>query len=782
MTQSVTELGLPTPKERRRLREAADLTHDEVAAAVGVTSNTVRSWETGRTHPRGRKREAYAKLLARLAADQAPQPGRSAPAAADQPRPDWTVGTIPGADSDPHPNRPDTGHHRADGPAAAGQHGADGPITAGQHQADGPVAGQHRADAAGPAPAAGARLGSGAVAPTRPSWANSTVTDAPAAPKPGNPGAETPERATARTAAAPDASSAAAAASRATSTDTAPASAARTASGFTCADTEQAAADACSTGTDRASAADPATGSVPTSADGPSAVTTPPPASAAGAPADQDGASTDADLAADAAGSHFGLRMRGLTRPVAAQTRPKAAVKRAAKPPVGVPRHETKATVKTGAGGGGGSSAGAGLNALRPGGPVTPGPETDSSPGPGPDADTDTARDTGPGTAPGTGTGMGTAQGTGTAMGTGTGTAPAPGNGTAPATALATGTGTGTAPATGTALATGTATGTGTGTAPATAPGTGTGPAPGTGPTPGTAPVGGGHGGGVPGPGPRTAPQDTTSPVSAFDALYNRTAPALTRQAYLLTGRRALAHEAVERAFQQAWERWPEVATDPDPVGWVRAAAYEYALSPWHQLRRGHRHADKQDKPPADPADRVLMDAMLALPPAHRRTVLLYDGVGLDLPDTAAETEASTPTAGNRLVNAHADLADQIPELADTEPGKQSALLRERLGSLTPAVRLEPRAAAVVRVAGEHRTRRWTRAVVGVTALIAAATAYTVVTAPTEYEPPRAPGASVSGVPPHSGPQQLSDQGRQLHDKLLSDPSAGTARIAPSLE
>lgn len=67
MTQSVTELSLPTPKERRRLREAAELTHEEVAAAVGVTATTVRSWETGRTHPRGRKREAYVKLLTRLA-------------------------------------------------------------------------------------------------------------------------------------------------------------------------------------------------------------------------------------------------------------------------------------------------------------------------------------------------------------------------------------------------------------------------------------------------------------------------------------------------------------------------------------------------------------------------------------------------------------------------------------------------------------------------------------------------------------------------------------------
>ncbi|MEJ8642818.1 helix-turn-helix transcriptional regulator [Streptomyces sp. MS1.HAVA.3] len=66
MTRSVE--GLPAPNERRRLREAAELTHDEVAAAVGVTANTVRSWESGRTAPRGRKREAYTKFLAGLPA------------------------------------------------------------------------------------------------------------------------------------------------------------------------------------------------------------------------------------------------------------------------------------------------------------------------------------------------------------------------------------------------------------------------------------------------------------------------------------------------------------------------------------------------------------------------------------------------------------------------------------------------------------------------------------------------------------------------------------------
>ncbi|MBT1188731.1 DNA-directed RNA polymerase sigma-70 factor, partial [Streptomyces sp. CJ_13] len=274
-------------------------------------------------------------------------------------------------------------------------------------------------------------------------------------------------------------------------------------------------------------------------------------------------------------------------------------------------------------------------------------------------------------------------------------------------------------------------------------------------------------------------PPAPLTPADVFDALYDRAAPALLRQAYLLTGRRALAMESVERAFHLAWNRWPALIADPDPVGWVRSAAYEYALSPWHQFRRAHRHPDK---PPADPADRILLDAMLQLSPMHRRTVLLYDGIGLDLPDTAAETEATTPTAGNRLLRAHAELAARIPELAAVPPEKQSAVLRHRLGALRPSVPLEPRPAVAVRGSGEHRTRLWGRAVLGLTAMIAVATSYTLSTAPTHYIPPLAPGASVSGVPPLSGPQHLTQRSKELHDKLRNDPEAGPARLAPKAE
>ncbi|MFJ7776691.1 helix-turn-helix domain-containing protein [Streptomyces yangpuensis] len=304
---------------------------------------------------------------------------------------------------------------------------------------------------------------------------------------------------------------------------------------------------------------------------------------------------------------------------------------------------------------------------------------------------------------------------------------------------------------------------------PGGTPGTGT-------PDTGGPDTGGGAGAAA---GARPAARPSVGPAAAFDALYDRAAPALARQAYLLTGRRALALEAVDRAFTRAWDQWPDVATDPDPVGWVRAIAYEYALSPWHRFRRAHR---RPDRPPADPADRILLDALLALPRIHRRVVLLYDGVGLDLPDTAAETEATTPAAGNRILHAHADLAARIPELADVPAEKQSAALRERLGALRPPFPLDPRPAAAVRGGGERRVRQWNRATLGLTAMITAATAYTAATAPTQYDPPLAPGESVSGVPPLSGPQQLTERSRQLHDKLRADPEAGPARIAPRID
>ncbi|MER6569121.1 sigma factor-like helix-turn-helix DNA-binding protein [Streptomyces sp. NPDC001093] len=271
-------------------------------------------------------------------------------------------------------------------------------------------------------------------------------------------------------------------------------------------------------------------------------------------------------------------------------------------------------------------------------------------------------------------------------------------------------------------------------------------------------------------PAPLAAAADPLTPAQAFDALYAFCAPALVRQAYLLTGRRELAREAVERAFQLAWQRWPEVARDRDPGGWVRAAAHDCALSPWHRFRPRYRDPEP---PPTDPADRALLHALLELPPVYRRTLVLYDGVGLDLPETAAETEASTPAAANRLTHAREALAAGLPELADP------AELHRRLLVLASAERLPAAGPEPVRRESERRNVFWTRAAIAFTVAIIGATTLTVRSAPTHYEAPLAPAQAVQGVPPVGAMGPLSRKEQALRAKLQSAAAKGPQRLGP---
>ncbi|WP_328537129.1 transcriptional regulator [Streptomyces sp. NBC_00344] len=261
------------------------------------------------------------------------------------------------------------------------------------------------------------------------------------------------------------------------------------------------------------------------------------------------------------------------------------------------------------------------------------------------------------------------------------------------------------------------------------------------------------------------------TPAEAFDLLYARAATTLVHQTHLLTGRRRLAEESVERAFHLAWERWPEVATDRDPAGWVRAAAYEYAMSPWHRLRRVNKQADPR---PTDPEQAPLRKALLTLPPCYRRTLLLYDGLGLDLPETAAETEASTPATANRLLHARAAVAERVPELETPER------LQERLGALALAgTGTGLPAAAEVRTGSERRAQFWTRLTISCVVLLTVATLFTLATAPTHYARPTGPPQRVGGVPPRGGPQQLTRADKKLWKKLRSTQPNGPGPLVP---
>ncbi|WP_443073314.1 telomere-associated protein Tap [Streptomyces sp. NBC_01451] len=68
LLNQVDQNDLPPPAERKRLREAAELSQTQIAQALGTRREAVGNWETGKTEPRPPQRTAYAQLLKGLAA------------------------------------------------------------------------------------------------------------------------------------------------------------------------------------------------------------------------------------------------------------------------------------------------------------------------------------------------------------------------------------------------------------------------------------------------------------------------------------------------------------------------------------------------------------------------------------------------------------------------------------------------------------------------------------------------------------------------------------------
>ncbi|MBN3931132.1 hypothetical protein IQ279_16085 [Streptomyces verrucosisporus] len=253
-------------------------------------------------------------------------------------------------------------------------------------------------------------------------------------------------------------------------------------------------------------------------------------------------------------------------------------------------------------------------------------------------------------------------------------------------------------------------------------------------------------------------PKAADGPAEAFDLLYARLARPLLRQTYLLTGDREPAVRAVGHAFRQAWERWPEVAVDRDPAGWVRTAAYDHALSPWHRLDP-RRRAARRDGAGNEPGSGSLPpEALLDLPPSYRRTLLLHDGLGLGLSETAAESEASTAATAARLMHAREALAEYVPGLRRVAPDRRREIIRSMLEDLADAGSLPGLPSARTARTGSERTVRLrTGASFGATALVAAAAVL----------------ASLAGPQAHDSARQAP---REAKAPSASEPSPGGQR------
>jgi DNA-directed RNA polymerase specialized sigma24 family protein len=171
--------------------------------------------------------------------------------------------------------------------------------------------------------------------------------------------------------------------------------------------------------------------------------------------------------------------------------------------------------------------------------------------------------------------------------------------------------------------------------------------------------------------------------AAAFEALYLACCARLVQQTFLLTGHRIRSDHCVHRAFQLAWNGWDTVAGDASPEGWVRATAFDLALSPWHRSAlHGPDHASRLSG-----HDRELLGALLQLPRAQRRALVLHDALGLSWEQTAAEIEASTPTAYGRVIRARRTLVRTVPAVSGVVGADVgSAGFGRRLGPLLRGV------------------------------------------------------------------------------------------------
>ncbi|TWD17440.1 telomere-binding protein Tap [Streptomyces sp. T12] len=110
---------LPPPAERKRLRAAHGLTIDEVATALKVRRATVSGWENGKTEPRPPERDAYARLLDKLAELYPAQEEPAAPVSAT------LIGTPDPADAGPQ-----SADHAPEPAAMAAPENAQAPVPA----------------------------------------------------------------------------------------------------------------------------------------------------------------------------------------------------------------------------------------------------------------------------------------------------------------------------------------------------------------------------------------------------------------------------------------------------------------------------------------------------------------------------------------------------------------------------------------------------------------------------------------------------------------------------
>ena len=161
----------------------------------------------------------------------------------------------------------------------------------------------------------------------------------------------------------------------------------------------------------------------------------------------------------------------------------------------------------------------------------------------------------------------------------------------------------------------------------------------------------------------------TTGGTTDFDDWVAARGPGLLRLAYVLTGNRADAEDAVQDALARALPRWEHIRKVGDPDAYVRRMVVNAHTSWWRRFRRretpvAETHGSTAAVPATEERDR-LWRACLALPEAQRVAVVLRYYEQLEYAEIAALTGVAEGSVRARVSRGLAALRTSLGEEED---------------------------------------------------------------------------------------------------------------------
>ncbi|MBS2937093.1 SigE family RNA polymerase sigma factor [Nocardioides sp. J2M5] len=151
-----------------------------------------------------------------------------------------------------------------------------------------------------------------------------------------------------------------------------------------------------------------------------------------------------------------------------------------------------------------------------------------------------------------------------------------------------------------------------------------------------------------------------------FAEFYSATWPRTLAVTYALTGDRSAAEELAQEAYVKAWTHWRRVSAYDQPAAWVRQVATRLSVSRWRRSRVAAgwlaRSRPGDPAPPPDETSTALVQALLRIPEAQRRAVVLHHLADLPVDEVARIEHSPVGTIKARLSRGRTALAQLLAD------------------------------------------------------------------------------------------------------------------------